>query len=184
MRAMMLLLLAVWLVGAQAAPNANAEGDLTQQIYRKRFEVDSAEIARLRSENAKLAGPLAQDYRDYLKAFYAADIEARRQNIEAYRWQLRSATIVLWLIIAITMCGVAFSGIQLWHGLHFKRKGNTDVDLEISMEKLRLKSSVVGVTVLVLSGAFFLLFVEKIYRIEVLAAEPQPATSATQPAAR
>ena len=163
---------------------AEAEQDLSQQIYRKRIEVDTEEIARLRSENSKLSGPLAQDYRDYLKAFYAADIETRRQNIEAYRWQLRTATVVLWLIIVITMCGIAFSGIQLWYGLQLKRKGNTDIDLEISMEKLRLKSSVVGVTVLVLSGAFFLVFVEKVYRIEVLAAEPSPVSTVMPPAVR
>jgi hypothetical protein len=80
--------------------------------------------------------------------------------------------ILLWMVVAITISGVALSAVQLFSAYRLAEAaklavlpdmgGGIDVD---SSGKLSFKSSVTGLMILVVSLAFFIVFVNSIYSL-------------------
>lgn len=75
--------------------------------------------------------------------------------------------VLLWMVVAITISGVALAGVQLFVSFRLASSGKTDFDQggEISLERnrLSLKSSVTGLFILALSFAFFIVFVYEVF---------------------
>ena len=78
--------------------------------------------------------------------------------------------VLLWMVVIITLSGVALSGIQLLASFKLASlgKNNFDQSAELSIEqsKLSLKSSVTGLFILIFSFAFFWVFVYEIFVIK------------------
>ena len=80
--------------------------------------------------------------------------------------------ILLWMVVLVTLSGVALAGVQLLasYQLATRGVGSLDQPNELSVErgKLSLKSSVTGLLILVCSFAFFWVFVYEIYVIHTV----------------
>ena len=88
-----------------------------------------------------------------------------------FLWQRRASSVLLILVVIVVTAGVIFSAAQLWRTLHMGQPLQ-NTDLEISASKIRITSSVVGVVVLALSLVFLYLFIEQVYRIELVNVTP------------
>jgi hypothetical protein len=95
-------------------------------------------------------------------------------NISVLRDQQFASTVVLVLVVLVVVSGILFSGFQLWKSVAVAGVQATS-DLELSASKVRVTSSVVGVTILVLSLAFLYIYTKEIYIVHVIDTTPHQA---------
>jgi len=87
-----------------------------------------------------------------------------------YEQQYRDNWIILWMVVCITISGVVLSALQLYSSYKVSSSvGNTstaNTELTIAKNQIVMKSSVTGLVVMLLSFAFFLVFVRYVYVIK------------------
>lgn len=122
---------------------------------------------------APLPEPLPQASAETLAAY---DASLRRQyehhgaqldhRLAVFRWQHRSSQIIFFVVIGVVAIGLYFS----WMQFHATRPGAAPVitQLELSQSGLKVSSPVLGVIILVLSLAFFYLYLTHVYPISEL----------------
>jgi hypothetical protein len=162
MQIIVVLVLLFVLTGATAAEGAKGlteDEHLELSIYRARFPQIEAERSAAQGCDAACVA-----YRDYRVAYYKRLTTLGEHEIAVFAWQLKASGVMLWLVTSIAM--------QLWMGTRPRRKMDQSVDLEISLQRIRLQSSVIGISVLAISVAFFLIFVQTVYRVNVLPIAP------------
>ncbi|MGE3992930.1 hypothetical protein [Pseudorhodoplanes sp.] len=88
----------------------------------------------------------------------------------AYFQQGYANRVILWMVVLITFSGVALAAIQLITTYHFASTSqdyNSKSDeLVFQRDRVILKSSVTGLFILLISFAFFLVFVAYVYRLD------------------
>jgi hypothetical protein len=107
-------------------------------------------------------------YREAFAAYYAYQEQMMNVSERLFRWQQRASEISMWVVFCVVAAGVAFSGVQLWASVS-KGGPQPKSKLELSAQRFRIQTSVVGLVVLIISLAFFYLFLVKVYEINVLA---------------
>ena len=84
--------------------------------------------------------------------------------------QYRANGVLMWMVVAVTLSGVVLAGLQLMASYELarakKRSINATHELLLERDRVVLKSSTIGLFILVLSFAFFLVFVFYVYRFE------------------
>lgn len=123
---------------------------------------------------------LTQDCLKAEKARYAytvGSLENRRQNFE---WQLQSTKWIFFVVLVLVASGIAFAGFQLFVVMNAMKAGsrsrrgtgegtepapNLGGDIEISPDRIKISSSVLGVVILALAMAFFYLYARYVYPI-------------------
>jgi hypothetical protein len=87
----------------------------------------------------------------------------------AYATQQAETTILMWLVVVITFSGVFLAGIQLFTTYKLvasgKLTGQQESTMTIEAQKVSISSSVTGLVILVVSLAFFEIFVKEVYAI-------------------
>lgn len=125
----------------------------------------------------------AAAYQSYVAAYYRQETELRDQRVSAYQWQLFASNVVLSLVACLTVAGVLYSGYQLYTAANLARKADSSgppdkgkadsrvdsIDLEVSVQKVRIQTSVVGIVVLLISGFFLSSFLKDVYKITAVA---------------
>jgi hypothetical protein len=115
---------------------------------------------------------LISDYEDvcYRAAYNQAlitDFEIRRI---IYSDQPYLDRVLLWTVVSITISGVILSAVQLMTSYKLAVLGkldpNTPSDLKIQKDQITLRSSVVGLFILLISLVFFVIFVYGVYTIK------------------
>jgi hypothetical protein len=105
-----------------------------------------------------------------------ADFNIRRSNLINQQVEGR---IVLWMVVAITISGVALAGLQLLAAYRLAGAGHGEfaASQEITLEQNRisLKSSVTGLMILVISFAFFMVYIVWVYTAKELKQESPEA---------
>lgn len=84
--------------------------------------------------------------------------EERRQ---AFEWQYWSSKFIFWLVIALVSLGATFSALHFVHSLNQP----SDVEFEGSIKGVKLKTSLVGIVILVISLLLFYLYLSNVYPI-------------------
>jgi hypothetical protein len=83
--------------------------------------------------------------------------------------------IILWMVVAITLSGVALAGLQLVAAYRLASAGHGDFtspqEVTLEQNKISLKSSVTGLMILVVSFAFFMVYVLWVYTVKELKQE-------------
>jgi hypothetical protein len=91
-------------------------------------------------------------------------------NRVAFVQQNSSSIIILWMVVFITLAGVGLAGIQLFASYKIadnNRSGLGDAgEISIGRDRIVLRSSIIGLFILVISFAFFLAFILYVYRLE------------------
>jgi hypothetical protein len=89
--------------------------------------------------------------------------------------------VLLWMVVIITISGVLLAGLQLMASYKLAISGRQQFgdssDLLLQHDKITLKSSVTGLFILVISFAFFIIFVFEVYTIK----ENKSDSTATSP---
>jgi hypothetical protein len=93
------------------------------------------------------------------------DFQLRRL---AFVEQAYSQKVVLWMVVVITLSGVLLAGLQVLASYKLAAAGRGEIgtsELNLARDKLSLKSSIAGLFILIISFAFFYVFVFEIYKI-------------------
>ena len=100
------------------------------------------------------------------KQMLIKDFEIRRMK---FSQQYYAEVVILWMVVAITISGVFLAGLQLYVSFKLASSGRAsfpqETELVAQKDKLSLKSSYVGIIILLLSFAFFYVYVFEVYRI-------------------
>ena len=92
------------------------------------------------------------------------------RNEGVYVWQDYSTRNTFYVVIFLVMVGVVFSGIQFFKGRTVKgAAGDTEQvsNLEFSAKGVKVSSPFLGVIILVISLAFFYLYLAHVYPISL-----------------
>jgi hypothetical protein len=110
-----------------------------------------------------------------------ADFTIRRANLLG---QLTEGRIVLWMVVAITLSGVLLAGLQLMAAYRLAGAGRGEFaasqELTLEQNKISVKSSVTGLLILIVSFAFFMVYVIYVYTSKELRQEA-PESRASNP---
>jgi hypothetical protein len=84
--------------------------------------------------------------------------------------QFRANGVLMWMVVAVTLSGVLLAALQLMASYELARSNRKspvgDSEFSVKRDRVVLKSSITGLFILVMSFAFFLVFVFYVYRFE------------------
>jgi hypothetical protein len=101
-----------------------------------------------------------------------------------YEWQHFSSKVIFWVVIVIVVVGLLFSGLQFYMSLRRRTTGGgvaaesspEATELEASLKGIKVRSSVLGVIILVIALGFLYLYLVHVYPIRVT---PESVSSRT-----
>lgn len=126
------------------------------------FNKDGLVSAGFAPDEATLAA-----IQDSVRAHYEYRTQGYIHRSRTFEWQYRSSQIIFIVVIAIVLIGLYFSWLQ-FHAEGMKGAG-LSTSVEGSKDSFKISSPVLGVIILVLSLAFFYLYLVHVYPIsEVL----------------
>jgi hypothetical protein len=106
---------------------------------------------------------------------------------ENFVFQRYENTIIMLMVVSITISGVILAGLQLFASYKLAAVGKgvfeATGEVNITSHNMAVKSSVVGVVILAISFAFFLVFVLYVYTFTPVANSGTPAASSSPQAA-
>ena len=110
-----------------------------------------------------------QKYLDSLQGYYEYRRQAYNHRQGDFRWQHISTIVIFISVLVLVFSGIYFAYVQFHVGLRARAtQPSTEgekSDLEISLKGLRVSSSILGVIILVISLAFFYLYLVYVYPI-------------------
>ena len=113
---------------------------------------------------------LKKQYKEALGEYYRYRVSGYRQRQSVFAWQLFSSKFIFLTVLLLVFLGMYFAALQFHAGLKFLRKGMLDqaglkTELELSSGHGKVDSPVLGVIILLLSLAFFYLYLVFVYPI-------------------
>jgi hypothetical protein len=109
---------------------------------------------------------------DIRSAVFKQQKDLLEYNVDVFRWQGFSTKVMFWIVILLTLSGLAFAGVQFWLTFrHYDPRKHPeapkmDAEAKVSASGLEFKTPVLGVTVLFISMAFLFLYMRYVYPIE------------------
>ena len=182
LRAVLLTVLFLSIAGPAAAQDS-VRSPLDFDAIRQRVEADMQNQPSTLSppvlpEGAALTDSLTQArQQDALQAYFNYRVHGFDHRLRVFEWQLLSSRVIFVVVILLVLLGVYFSGVQFHRGLRETRvqQANADTqtpaeepvtEIEASMQGIKVSSSTLGVIILVISLAFFYLYLVFVYPIK------------------
>ena len=112
----------------------------------------------------------------YAKAYYEALIKEVDHRVQVFYWQLFSTKIIFFTVLLLVFIGMVFSGMQFYKSIKYVPKPGEHppdspvTEFEASTSGIKVSSPVLGIVILVISLAFFYLYLVHVYPIEELGA--------------
>jgi hypothetical protein len=145
--------------------------------------IPSPPEAEISDEKAKEA---SRAYTREYWSYYTRALEHRRQ---IFQWQLLSSKIIFWAVLALVFAGIYFAAVQFHASLGRDVRAADQLanpepeqakvaptervvltpdmtELSASLEGIKVRSPILGVIILVISLAFFYLYLQFVYPIE------------------
>lgn len=109
-------------------------------------------------------------YQDAMYAYYEYRVSGFEHRKEVFAWQLYSSKLIFWCVLLLVFSGICFSGIQFYKSIRKEQTGETATEssvteFEASAKGIKVTSPVLGVIILVISLAFFYLYLVYVYPI-------------------
>jgi hypothetical protein len=152
-----------------AAPENN-QGDDTVSLLEK-FDHYSRQNPWIKSPEG---GPIKDSRKQQVSTS-----QLDQHTLEVLRWQLQSSKIIFWVVITIVCIGVGLAVVQFVAALkvnsngHSQTEGNShresggdSTEIELSLQSIKVKTSLIGVMVLIVSLGFFYLYLLHVYPIK------------------
>ncbi len=137
-------------------------------------------IGLLNQKLDAVASPVGKAQAQHAIAWFDYQRSLMKYNDQLLGWQLFASNVLLWVVVLVVAAGVVYSGIQLATAARTGRQ--RDMTLEVSAQRVRLTSSVVGIVVLAVSLAFLLIFAQQVYQIKAVDLQPRPTATPAQAA--
>ena len=173
----LLMALAVILVGLGATDAGAQEKDVEKGLSPSKFnelmgaleKKESRDFAPALVPQELLDEKGSAALRRSLTAYYNYRTEGFDHRRRVFAWQLISSKIIFALVVSLVSVGVYFSWLQFHVGLR-SGSGTGEAPPETTFEAtatgLKVSSPVLGVIILVISLAFFYLYLVHVYKIE------------------
>ena len=112
-----------------------------------------------------------EKYLAALREYYTYRIEGLQHRSDVFEWQLFSSKLIFVAVLALVLAGIYFAAVQFHTGLVRKGKANVAeseerTELVASVKGVKVSSPVLGVVILVISLAFFYLYLVYVYPIQ------------------
>lgn len=188
----------VMIATATSAQEQQSETDRMAELAENLYgEAEQAQTAD-KNTPLKLPKTTSMDYldadgraalRESMRSYYAYKTEAFQHRQRVFEWQLLSSTVIFVVVIFLVLVGLYFSWLQFKADMA-KGEGKESADqkaddkspqkpapatpnqpvstIEASTTGIKVSSPVLGVIILVISLAFFYLYLQYVYPIEEL----------------
>jgi hypothetical protein len=114
-------------------------------------------------------------------------IDSDRIRLDTFVFQRNENIVLLYMVVLLTISGVVLAGLQLLASYRLALAGRGELagggsEIAYSATSVSFKSSVIGLTILALSFAFFLVFIVYVYDLREIGADgaSRPAAPAQQ----
>lgn len=160
----------LWMLGALVAVNCNLVWAAEAPHTKNRTISECAKALMAAGPNSIEGMGAASDlcYKQIYNQALINDFLIRRSR---YVEQAFLDKVLLWMVVIITLSGVVLSGVQLLASYKLATGGKTDLSasgtVSVEKDKITLQSSVIGLFILVISLAFFIIYVYGVYTIKV-----------------
>jgi hypothetical protein len=114
-------------------------------------------------------------------------IDSDRIRLDAFVFQRNENIVLLYMVVLLTISGVVLAGMQLLASYRLALAGRGELaggasEIAYSATSVSFKSSVIGLTMLAMSFAFFLVFIVYVYDMREISSDgtSRPAAPAQQ----
>ncbi|MFH5833410.1 hypothetical protein ACG2F4_15800 [Halalkalibaculum sp. DA3122] len=110
-------------------------------------------------------------YQQAMYAYYEYRVSGFQHRKEVFAWQLFSTKLIFWSVLFLVLSGIGFSGIQFYKSIKLGPgegagpTGGSATEFEASAKGIKVTSPVLGIIILVISLAFFYLYLVYVYPI-------------------
>lgn len=110
-------------------------------------------------------------YQQAMRAYYEYRVSGFEHRKNVFLWQLTSSKMIFFGVLLMVFCGICFSGIQFYKSMTMSKLDGGEAmetgvtEFEASTSGIKVTSSVLGIIVLVISLAFFYLYLVYVYPI-------------------
>lgn len=109
-------------------------------------------------------------YQNAMYAYYEYRVSGFKHRKDVFAWQLYSSKLIFWSVLLLVISGISFSGIQFYKSMRksdaaVSNETETTTEFEASAKGIKVSSPVLGVIILVISLAFFYLYLVYVYPI-------------------
>jgi hypothetical protein len=110
-------------------------------------------------------------YLESMYAYYEYRVSGFKHRKKVFAWQLFSSKLIFWSVLMLVFSGICFSAIQFYKSIRKEQAGEDAVpesitEFEASAKGIKVTSPVLGVIILVISLAFFYLYLVYVYPIK------------------
>ncbi len=97
------------------------------------------------------------------------EIEYRKNDLayreDVFKWQFSTSKWFFYLVMLIVLSGLIFSS---WHFIKTLKGSTSEIDLTASMTELKIKTSLIGLVILIVSIVFLFLYLKFVYPINIV----------------
>ena len=106
-------------------------------------------------------------YQHSIRSYYDYRVSGFDHRKKVFAWQLYSSKLIFWSVLLLVLAGIAFSGLQFYKSFVEKSSHSNEsvTEFEASAKGIKVTSPVLGVIILVISLAFFYLYLVYVYPI-------------------
>lgn len=105
--------------------------------------------------------PTKEKYLAALQEYYTYHIAGLQNRRQVFKWQLFSSKVIFAVVLVLVFAGIYFAAVQFHTGL-----GRGEERTEFIALGIKVSSPILGVIILVISLAFFYLYLVYVYPIE------------------
>ena len=111
-----------------------------------------------------------EKYQAALQEYYDYHVSGLQHRKKVFKWQLFSSKIIFAVVLILVFAGIYFAAIQFHIGVKQAKENSRDfndhTEITASMKGIKVSSPVLGVIILVISLAFFYLYLVYVFPIE------------------
>jgi hypothetical protein len=102
-----------------------------------------------------------------MREYYSYRVSGYQHRQRVFAWQFVSSKLIFATVLILAFAGIYFAAIQFHKGLSGKgaAAAQAATDIEASLKGIKVSSPVLGVIILVISFAFFYLYLVYVYPI-------------------
>lgn len=109
-------------------------------------------------------------YQNAMYAYYEYRVSGFAHRKDVFAWQLFSTKFIFWCVLFLVFSGICFSAIQFYKSMSREEidgqpPSESITEFEASASGVKITSPVLGVIILVISLAFFYLYLVYVYPI-------------------